>query len=360
MTDDSDRNTIWYTRCPLPTALSFAYRTGILARHIEGSGFTLLSLKGAASREMRQSHFDNTLPGMIRQGGNVPPIWSRSKGRDIRLVGLSWTNEAQLVLTLPETGIDTIAALRGRRLALPVRPNYPVDHWRASVLSGYENVLSHAGLVLSDVTLVEIEIPDEGSEQREEADGSALKMSRRSISRSTLSAQRYEARALIRGEVDALFAPGHYGVALSEFLGASVVADLSAEPDRLKKINNFTLLALTMEGGLVDRDPDVAERIVIATLDAAEWARRNAEEAARIVAAESGNAEDLVTSIFGADFAGDLAPGFSDEQVDALERQISALHRNGIISAKIAASSWIDRRLLEKATARWSTGGRLA
>jgi ABC-type nitrate/sulfonate/bicarbonate transport system substrate-binding protein len=339
-------NTLWYTRCPLPTAFSVAIHAGLLESHVTGAGGAVQSLRHSDDQKVRLSHFTHTYPGMIRQGGHIPPLWSRAEGKNIKLIGLSWTNEAQLVLTLPDSDIQAVSDLKGKRLAVPVRKNFPIDFWRATVLKGFSNVLATAGLSLADVELVEINIDDQPFVRQF---GRADSVAPPGTAYQTLSSQRLEGRALLLKQVDAIFSPGHYGVALSAFLGAKVLFDLSALPVRLDKLNNSTLLAFTVDADFLDRHPETVLAALRASVDGARYAKNHTREAGRIVAAESGNAEELIPVIFGDDFAADLTPGFSDELLEALERQNHFLFKQGFLPRQVPVNEWIAPELLKQA-----------
>ena len=340
-------DTIWYTRCPLPTAFSVAVHTGLLAQKLRPLGVQVESLRHSDDPQVRLSHFTHTWPGMMRQGGHIPPLWSRSQGRDVRLIGLSWTDEAQFVLTLPGRGITTVEDLRGRRMAVPLRPNFPIDFWRATVLKGYADALATVGLTLADVVLVDILVPTQPFAER--AKGSTARVSPPGAAHQTLSSQSLEAAALVRGEVDALFSPGHYGVALRAFLGAQTVVDVSRQSHRLARVNNPSLLAFTVDGRFLDANRPAVAAVLAGALEGAERARRDPREAARIVAAESGNAEELVEEIFGAHFAEDLAPRVNDELLEALAQQNHFLHQQGFIPRQVPIAEWLDTGPLEEA-----------
>lgn len=343
-----NEKTLWYTRCPLPTAFSIAIHTGLFEKQVRQAGGQAQSLRHSDIQEVRLSHFTHTYPGMIRQGGHIPPLWSRSEGRDVRLIGLSWTNEAQLLLTLPDSGIDEVRALKGKRLAVPYRKKFPVDFWRATVLKGFSDVLATAGLTLKDVELVDIDVEDQPFNRQYTRPGT---VSPPGTAYQTFSSQRLEARALIRKEVDAIFSPGHYGVALSAFIGAHVLFDGASLSNRLDKTNNPTLLAFTVDGAFYDRHPEIVTAAVRSTLEAANYAKAHQIESARIVAAESGNPEELIPVIFGDDFADDLRPSFSDEQLGALERQNHFLYKHGFLPRIVPVSEWIEPAALEQARA---------
>ena len=127
-------NALWYTRCPVPTASSLAIDYGWLDEEFERDGITVSSLRASGEQGVRESHFDHTKSNSFRQGGNIPPIWTRARGGDTALVALSWVDENQAIISMPESGIRTVRDLGGRRLALPRRLNDQIDFWRAMCL----------------------------------------------------------------------------------------------------------------------------------------------------------------------------------------------------------------------------------
>ena len=100
MSDKLD--TLWYTRCPVPTALGIAVQNGWLDDAIRGQGGKVESLRESNDQAVRESHFNHTLKNSVRHGGNIPAIGAKALGRDTRVIGLSWADEVQLILTGPE------------------------------------------------------------------------------------------------------------------------------------------------------------------------------------------------------------------------------------------------------------------
>ncbi|WP_162175277.1 ABC transporter substrate-binding protein, partial [Burkholderia sp. AU4i] len=152
------RDALWYTRCPVPTALGIAVHRGWFDEEFGPDGIALHSLQETADAGKRESHFDHSLPSSFRQGGNIPALWARARGADTRVIGLSWTNEFQAIVTLPERGIRTVRDLRGRRLGLPRHP-ISIDFWRAAALKGFLSALELEGLGHGDAEWVDL--PDE-------------------------------------------------------------------------------------------------------------------------------------------------------------------------------------------------------
>jgi hypothetical protein len=77
------------------------------------------SLLRSPARATRESHFAHTQADSFRHGGNIPPLWPFSEGNDVRLIGLSWNDESQVVLARPDSNILTVSDLKGRTLAVP-------------------------------------------------------------------------------------------------------------------------------------------------------------------------------------------------------------------------------------------------
>src|ERR1700734_3954194 len=100
-------DTIWYSRCPSPTASSIAITGGWLQRAFEGTGVAVRSLRAAEDRSVRQTHFTQLHDALFRQGGIVPPLWAAANGTPTRLIGLTETPRFQGVISLPGSGINT-------------------------------------------------------------------------------------------------------------------------------------------------------------------------------------------------------------------------------------------------------------
>jgi ABC-type nitrate/sulfonate/bicarbonate transport system substrate-binding protein len=97
-------DTLWYTRCGVPTAVGIAVQLGWLEQEFAGEGIAIASIRDAAERDVRQSHYDHSQQNSFRQGGSVPAIWARSTGRDTRLVGPGEADEAQASSRCPTPG----------------------------------------------------------------------------------------------------------------------------------------------------------------------------------------------------------------------------------------------------------------
>ena len=337
---------LWYTRCPVPTAFSVAVRLGWIDEEFAGDGIKVASLLSSDVRQTRESHFAHTQPNSLRHGGNIPPLWAFSEGSDVRLIALSWNDEPQALLARPDSDIRALADLKGWRLGVPRRLNDSIDFWRATVLRGYESVLSIAGLTERDVEFVDIPIVrawlDDSPSHRTRG-GSLWGAA------STRSFQREEAVALLTGKVDAIFSAHAHAADIKAFLGARVVVDIGKHPDRRLRINNGTPLALTASGALIKERPDLVARWLANVLQAAEWARTHRNETLRIVAAESGVAEEIALEAFGENLPDQLSVDLSDDKVAALDAQKEFLLSHGFIGKDFDIEKFIVRGPLAEA-----------
>lgn len=343
------KNVIWATNCPLPNALAIALHTGKLSNALQPHGVELNLLRQQASEEVRLSHFRHTVRGQVRHGGHIPPLWSRAEGRDVRLLGLSWTREAQWVLVQRESSIHTLEDLRGKRLALPVRADLPVDFWQATTLRAWTAALKLAGLTLADAEIVPIPVPAVEPRRvvaRQIEDGGFLSQG---VADWTLSAQRHEAHALLTGKVDAIFTPAHYGATLRRFLDARILVDLTDSAEQEIWLNNATLLALTVDGVFFDEHAEAVDALVTSLCNGAKWAAQNPVESARIFAAETGNPEELIEEIFGAGFAATLDLTLSGQALEALQAQNQFLYEQGFVSRIVPAEEWVEAGPLNRA-----------
>jgi ABC-type nitrate/sulfonate/bicarbonate transport system substrate-binding protein len=337
---------LWYTRCPVPTAFSQAIRLGWIDKEFAHDQIRVASLLSSPIRSTRESHFAHTQPNSFRHGGNIPPLWAFSEGNDVRLIALSWTEENQVVLTLPDSAIRTASDLKGRKLAVPRRLHDTIDFWRATVLRGYQAALSTVGLTEHDVQFVEIPVErawlddaPKSTAQRGSLGGAA----------STRAFQREEAVALLTGRVDAIFSAHAHAADIKAFLGARVAIDLRENTNRSLRINNCTPLALTASGTLIEQRPDLVARWLAKVIEAGHWAKAHRDETFRIVAAESGVAEETAHAAFGEKLPDQLVPDLSDENVRALISQKDFLFAQGFIKRDFDIEQFIVRRPLAEA-----------
>jgi ABC-type nitrate/sulfonate/bicarbonate transport system substrate-binding protein len=340
-------DTLWYTRCPVPTGLGIALQQGWLEQAFGAQSTKVNSLRESDDQAVRESHFDHTLQNSVRHGGNIPAIWARAAGRDTRVIGLSWADETQRILTLPASGIRTVRDLKGRRFGLPKWVKAQIDFARAQAIRGLENALRLEGLEVSDVELVDYVIESSQSEAPAErvAGTNVFGGNRR-------GGQAAELVGLLRGEVDAIFLKGASAAHLAQLFGLRTVIDTGIHPEPLVRANNGTPRTLSVDAHLIENHFDAAVEIVNQVLKAEAWAHVNPGETRRFLARESNSSEYWVNSAYGADAHLRLNTSLSDANIEGLQDFSDFLLRWKFLPAAVDVRAWIDPRPFDAALAR--------
>src|SRR3979490_1797838 len=76
-------SSIWYTRCPVPTASGIAQHFRWIHQAFEREGVEVRALQESSDPAERRSHYTHTLPASFREGGNIPAIWAKALGADV-------------------------------------------------------------------------------------------------------------------------------------------------------------------------------------------------------------------------------------------------------------------------------------
>lgn len=337
---------LWFTRCPVPTATGIAYKLGWLTDEFAADGITLRTLQESRS-ELSRHHYDHRLPTLIREGGNMLAFGARAQGEPTRLIGLTWIEESQLILTRRDTGIATAADLRGRRLALPGWSKNEIStHVRGTSiargmsLAGYKGVLASAGLTFDDVDLIEVE------DQLRNIGGSGRDLEPRRSGVDRL----WPIQALAEGLVDAIYVKGASALDQAREAGLIVAIDLDALPDRRFRVNNGTPRPITVHQSLLDEHVDLVARFLAVTLRAADWVAAQPNRLREILEFETAGSPTAVDQAYARLHEG-LHPTLDADRLVLLEQQKKFLFTHGFLDADFALADWIDPRPLDAARA---------
>ena len=323
-------DTLWFTRCPVPTATGIAADLGWLASEFEGDGIQIRSLQDAGADVPREEHFAHGLAALVREGGNVPALWARSQGAPTRLIGLTWIEERQVIVTRPGFGVTEPAELVGLRIAVPRRP-IAIDFWRAMALAGFAGALSLVERDLDDVRRTEFEVSPE-------TDASGGQWAA-------------DLQALRDGQVDAVYLKGAVAVEQARRHGAVVALDLDTLGPRESRVNNGTPRPITVHQYLLDSHPDVVVRFLAVLLEAAQWAQGRPDELLTILSSETGAGQEGAASAYIAAGAPDLRIDLSAERLALLARQERFLAEQGFLSPRVDIEDWSAPQVLESAQA---------
>lgn len=348
-------DTIWYTRCSIPTPLGLSAQLGLYAEEFAADGITIKSLQESNNPIEQDSHFEHTLPNSFRLGGAVPPIWARAKGQDTRVIGISWIDEYQAILALPESGIRTAKDLKGRKLGLPKRSDRDdsVDVARASALRGLLVALETAGLGHGDAEWVDV------ATRRAGRDVSDVAAPDTSVRRRRAHSYTAVAHALVKGEVDAIYVKDVRGAETAHLLDARVVTDLGFHPDPWVHVNNSTPRPLTINASSLQQHPDLVRRFLKRIAEVDSWARRNPEEALTQVARETNWTEAWVRFAYGDKLHESLGVDLSEKSVKGLTLFKDFLLQWGFIKQDFSVQDWIDPEPLRSLYSE-ASGKRLA
>lgn len=336
-------DTLWYTRCPVPTGLGIAIQKGWLTEAFSTRDTEVKSLRESNDQVVRESHFDHTLQNSVRHGGNIPAIWARSVGRETRVIGLSWADESQLILTLPDSGIKTAKDLKGKKFGLPKWEKVQIDFSRAQAIRGLENALKLEGLQVSDVELVDYVLDGTHSDTPAvQVEGTLLfNGNRRKGGRNA------ELVGLLRGEVDAIFLKGASAVAIANQFNLHTVIDTGSHPDPLIRANNGTPRTLTVDLNLIEKHFDSTVSLLNQVIRAEEWAWAHPDETRRFLAKETNSSEYWVTQAYGVNAHLNLKTDLAEGSINALQDFSDFLWRWKFIPNKVNVLDWIDARPLE-------------
>jgi len=323
---------IWYTRCGAATASALAIAKNWLQAEFYQGGTVLNSLKESHDLEILNAHYHHGLSGLFREGGNIPPIWAKAQGQDTAVIGITWLDEYQGILTLADSGIKSIEDLAGKRLALPFYHDALIDFQRGAALHGFVTAYSLAGLNTKDAVFVDVEA-------RRDRDGPASGWRRD-----------WEIEALLEGRVDAVFVRFVRGHRLSQDPRFHEVINLNTLADPLLRVGNGTPRPITVDRPFLQEHPDLVVRYLAVLLRTAAWAAQNPRETADLLVPASGGytAEDVWAS-HGQAVHQSFTPKLTSTYIKGLETQKNFLRDWGFLHADFDFSDWIVHEPLAEA-----------
>ncbi|NKY88697.1 ABC transporter substrate-binding protein [Nocardia veterana] len=328
-------DTLWYTRCPVPTASGLAHSLGWLGETAQRSGLIFGVLQDAGP-ELAGFHFDHALPGLVREGGNVPALAARAAGSPTRLIGLTWIDESQAILVGPDSPVTTPAELAGLRIGVPAWAQDQARSFpRAMALHGFASALRLGGLTLADVTVVELAV------ERDPQVRTDVQQRTRRVT--------WGAEELLRGEVDAIYVKGARAQEVATEHGLRVAVDLDATDSKRLRVNNGTPRPITVHQHLLDTRPEVVIDFLAQSLRAADWAAGNLDGVRAVLQRETLSGPDGVVAAYGEDFHRGLHPSLDDERLELLGVQKQFLYTHGFLAADFDLDSWVAPEPLARA-----------
>lgn len=341
--------TLWYTRCPAPTAASVAIRQGWLEEAFAPDGIAVRSISEATDEATRLAHYSHDHPALFRFGGYVPPLQAMARGVDLRIIGLNWHDRVAGFHALPghplAAGAPRPAAdLRGARIALPIRRHDRTDWWRATVQAGIDHLLAVSGLSRDQVTVVPVEI-----ERAYFDDAATGPEARASLwgSRSQFAVQREEVAALYRGDVDVIYSDAALAAILCATTGAVPVVRLRGFEDDSEAGFGHPIV-LTVSAPLLAERPDLVDRWMVQLLRAQDWVRAHASEARRIFAADTGLPEALLDHGYSPRLSEQMDVSLAPGRIALLQGKYEHLRKHGFLEQGYDFDAMIDHGPLRR------------
>ncbi|MFE2954749.1 ABC transporter substrate-binding protein [Nocardia tengchongensis] len=335
-------DTLWYTRCPVPTASGLAHSLGWLGEAAASGGLKFGVLQDAGP-ELAGFHFSHELSGLIREGGNVPALAARAQGSPTRLIGLTWIDESQAILVGPRSQVTSAAELAGLRVGIPAwAADQARSFPRAMALHGFANALRTAGLTLADVRVVEIGV------ERDPQVRTEIQAQQRSVT--------WGVDELLAGTVDAVYVKGARAQEVAAEHGLRVAIDLDALGSKRLRVNNGTPRPITVHQELLDTRPDVVVGFLAQSLRAAEWAAGDLDGVRTVLQRETLSGPEGVVAAYGEEFHRGLHPSLSEERIELLGVQQRFLYTHGFLAADFDLESWVAPEPLEQARALVAAG----
>lgn len=338
------KTTLWYTRCPVPTASGIAFRLGLFDEMFEGTAYRVRNIK-ELDRDDWDTHFSHSQDSSFREGGGSPPVWARASGAPTRLLGITFMDEVLGLYVRADDPADSVSALAGRRFALPVWPKLIFNFYRFAAEKGFHSALRVHGLSENDVQFVDV---FEADDPHDFINPDPAVMA----ARGGRSYYHTQLQALINGDVDVIFAKGGETATLEREARGAIrrLYDLRAAPSMEDRVNNSTPRLLTVSESLVNDHPEAVARYVGTLIKAAHWARQHPVDAQRVLAEELSIQPDDFVASFGSDFTDKLVPRLDPPMFAALDVMKTFLHQRGYVKQDFDARNWAAPEILEMAS----------
>lgn len=335
-------NEIHYTICPVGNASYIAANKGWLKNGLNEIGVEPILLQ-SLPKEYWSAHFNYQDNLLFREGGNIPPIWAKSNGAEVVLIGLTLLQQKQYIFVKADSEVDTIEQLRGRRIGIPAHPKSIIDFHKASAEHGFKIALASKGVSENSVEFIELLENDDFVANFND------KKSRFG---------QLEVDALESGEVDAIYIKSTQVQKLLDTGRFKVIFEINAKPTVLSPINNEYPNALTVSRELAEERPEIVIKYLKQLLLAADWAKDNRSEVLELFAAQTRGTSGQVACSHSFDFNRHLTPELSEETLGILDNQKRFLYDRGYLKNDFDILKWADDRYLKIAIEELKTEGR--
>lgn len=350
---NSNVTKIWYTFCPVVVASHIAMSKGWFQEELAKDGIRL-SHVSTLPTEHWQSHFTHKYQPLIRDGGNIPPIWTRSEGVKTKVIGMNYIDHSRTILVAKDSSITSVSDLKGKKIALKRRLPNLIDFPRAMEKRDIILALQAHGLTQEDVQFVDIPI-DIGSiatnKSNNEEDKAVTETAGWAIAPQANweLPHQPEIDALRRGEVDALTANSGRDFILEQAGAARIIYNLKSHPEWEYRVNINYPYVVTVNADFAEKYPELVVRWMKVMVKAGMWAKQNRDAVLSIMAEAIGRSEEILAKSLPNDFHMHLVPEVSEKGTKALDIMKKFMREHGFINNDFDVENWVDASFLERA-----------
>ena len=338
-------HTLWYTRCPVATASGIAYQRGMFDEEFKGSDYEVRNIK-ELGREQASTHFTPTLADSFREGGFIPPLWAHQNGAQTVVVGFTFVAETLRFYVRPDSGINSFADLKGKRIGLPVRPKLEIDFMHVNAHKAFWGALQEHGMTEADVELTDFEVGDDvlGTVNADYGQGD---------NRTVPPLYAGEIEALLAGEVDVVFAKNAEAIYTEHcYVGRiNMIYDLINSSSAEFKCN-ANPRPITVSGNTIAENPEGVIRYLQVLIRASAYAADNRQGAAEVMAPELGVETDDIFKAYEADFNSKLWPTLDDRIIGLANAFLGFMVEKGYLSDQVTLAGWVNPEFLREAYRR--------
>lgn len=322
-----------YTICPVGNSSYIAANKIWKRDTFEKAGGQPILLQ-TLPKEAWGVHFNYKDDSLFREGGNIPPLWAKSNGAEVVLLGLAFLPHKSYIIVKNDSTVDYVEQLRNKKVGIPVASYMEIDFYKATVEHAFETAFGARGLSNREVEFVPLEVSE-----------AFLAMTDKHKS----NLGRIDLEALDQGLVEGAFVSG---VLAPRILGSGnykVIYELEKDTSQVLPINNIYPNVLTVSKRLADENPEIVVEYIKQTLLAAEWAKTNRAETLQLFSDQLHGTVGEVSNILPADFNQHLAVDLSEKGLLALEGQLRFLYDHHYVNNIFDIGKWADSSFLIQA-----------
>lgn len=332
----ADIKEIYYTICPVGNASYIAANHGFLKNGLAKYDVEPIRLQ-TLEREKWAAHFNYQNDRLFREGGNIPPLWAKSNGAEVILIGLNLLRQRLGIIARADSKIEYPYQLRHARIGIPAHPNALIDFHKATAQEAFELALAAQGIAADDADFVDL--IDENDF-----------LINKGVKRDDFTElEAVEIEALDSNKIDAAFVKLSKLQKLLDTGKYKIIYELSADRSQFSPVNNEYPNTLTVSKDLAQTRPEIVVEYVKQLLLAAEWAAANKAEAEKLLAEQTYGTVGQYQRSFDQDFYKHLEINLSEESLFTLESQERFLYNHGYLKQPVDVYSWADDYFLKTA-----------